>query len=243
MSEYSAFECVMSNKAWKVAEMDISSVTKEVAAVDFDTSREVLSVSFGEENRLCYCRVQTNSGLQLSVSRGDICSFSVDAVVNAANEELQHIGGLALALLKAAGPQLQKLSDDYVAKNGKVRPGDAVVTDACNLSCKYVIHAVGPRFSDYDKKNSVSRLKSAVKESLREAERVNCSSIALPAISSGVFGFPVQALVANILRREIQSFGLKSQPHFLRRVVIVVHPSDSKTVEVSVEFVGWIQDS
>uniref|UniRef100_A0A3P9H6L6 Poly [ADP-ribose] polymerase n=1 Tax=Oryzias latipes TaxID=8090 RepID=A0A3P9H6L6_ORYLA len=370
--------------------------------------------SFGEENCLCYCRVQTNSGLQLSVSRGDICSFSVDAVVNAANEDLQHIGGLALALLKAAGPQLQKLSDDYVAKNGKVRPGNAVVTDACNLSCKYVIHAVGPRFSDYDKKNSVSRLKSAVKESLREAERVNCSSIALPAISSGVFGFPVQlcaetiaqavrefcdspqgprtlteihlvdnkedtikvmatavskefndlgpvmtipqqrsnkdnlnltqgavskailraagdklqtairakagvssvpfgtvvitdgfrlncqkvfhavcpvwdnrqgqaekvkerppifshlcpnisqslhmtsltfpaigtgnlgyprALVANILRREIQSFGLKSQPHFLRRVVIVVHPSDSKTVEVSVEFVGWIQDS
>lgn len=68
------------------------------------------------------------------------------------------------------------------------------------------------------------------------------ASLTFPAIGTGNLGYP-RALVANILRREIQSFGLKSQPHFLRRVVIVVHPSDSKTVEVSVEFVGWIQDS
>uniref|UniRef100_A0A3P9H6F6 Poly [ADP-ribose] polymerase n=1 Tax=Oryzias latipes TaxID=8090 RepID=A0A3P9H6F6_ORYLA len=195
--------------------------------------------SFGEENCLCYCRVQTNSGLQLSVSRGDICSFSVDAVVNAANEELQHIGGLALALLKAAGPQLQKLSDDYVAKNGKVRPGDAVVTDACNLSCKYVIHAVGPRFSDYDKKNSVSRLKSAVKESLREAERVNCSSIALPAISSGVFGFPVQ-LCADTIAQAVREFCDSPQgPRTLTEIHLVDNKEDTIKVmatAVSKEF-------
>uniref|UniRef100_A0A3B3HJV2 Poly [ADP-ribose] polymerase n=1 Tax=Oryzias latipes TaxID=8090 RepID=A0A3B3HJV2_ORYLA len=195
--------------------------------------------SFGEENSLCYCRVQTNSGLQLSVSRGDICSFSVDAVVNAANEDLQHFGGLALALLKAAGPQLQKLSDDYVAKNGKVRPGDAVVTDACNLSCKYVIHAVGPRFSDYDKKNSVSRLKSAVKESLREAERVNCSSIALPAISSGVFGFPVQ-LCADTIAQAVREFCDSPQgPRTLTEIHLVDNKEDTIKVmatAVSKEF-------
>uniref|UniRef100_A0A3B3INF9 Poly [ADP-ribose] polymerase n=1 Tax=Oryzias latipes TaxID=8090 RepID=A0A3B3INF9_ORYLA len=195
--------------------------------------------SFGEENSLCYCRVQTNSGLQLSVSRGDICSFSVDAVVNAANEDLQHFGGLALALLKAAGPQLQKLSDDYVAKNGKVRPGDAVATDACNLSCKYVIHAVGPRFSDYDKKNSVSRLKSAVKESLREAERVNCSSIALPAISSGVFGFPVQ-LCADTIAQAVREFCDSPQdPRTLTEIHLVDNKEDTIKVmatAVSKEF-------
>uniref|UniRef100_A0A3B4UJP9 Macro domain-containing protein n=1 Tax=Seriola dumerili TaxID=41447 RepID=A0A3B4UJP9_SERDU len=143
------------------------------------------------------------NGVLVSVSKADICSFSVDAVVNAANEELQHIGGLALALLKAAGPQLQKISNDYISKNGKLRPGDAIVTDACNLPCKYVVHAVGPRFSDSDKKTSVSRLKLAVKESLKQAEMVNCSTIALPAISSGVFGFPVD-LCAETIRFHCQ---------------------------------------
>ncbi|PWA24204.1 hypothetical protein CCH79_00016209, partial [Gambusia affinis] len=139
----------------------------------------------------CYCKVRTASGVLVSVSRADICSFKVDAVVNAANEDLQHIGGLALALLKAAGPNLQKISNDHVAKHGKLRPGDAIVTDGCALPCKYVVHAVGPRYSDSDKKTSVFRLKCAVRESLRQAELVSCSTVAMPAISSGVFGFPV----------------------------------------------------
>uniref|UniRef100_A0A3B3DBA2 Poly [ADP-ribose] polymerase n=1 Tax=Oryzias melastigma TaxID=30732 RepID=A0A3B3DBA2_ORYME len=195
--------------------------------------------SYGEENSLCYCKVQTNSGVQLCVSRGDICSFSVDAVVNAANEDLQHIGGLALALLKAAGPELQKLSDDYVAKNGKLRPGDAVVTDACNLSCKYVIHAVGPRFSDYDKKTSVSRLKSAVKQSLRQADSVSCSSIALPAISSGIFGFPVQ-LCAETIAQAVREFCDSPQgPRSLTEIYLVDNKEDTIKVmatAVSKEF-------
>ncbi|KAF6716797.1 Poly [ADP-ribose] polymerase 14 [Oryzias melastigma] len=195
--------------------------------------------SYGEENSLCYCKVQTNSGVQLCVSRGDICSFSVDAVVNAANEDLQHIGGLALALLKAAGPELQKLSDDYVAKNGKLRPGDAVVTDACNLSCKYVIHAVGPRFSNSDKKTSVSRLKSAVKQSLRQADSVSCSSIALPAISSGIFGFPVQ-LCAETIAQAVREFCDSPQgPRSLTEIYLVDNKEDTIKVmatAVSKEF-------
>uniref|UniRef100_A0A3Q3SM17 Poly [ADP-ribose] polymerase n=1 Tax=Mastacembelus armatus TaxID=205130 RepID=A0A3Q3SM17_9TELE len=154
--------------------------------------------SYEEESGLCFCKVQTASGVLVSVSKADICGFGVDAVVNAANEDLQHIGGLALALLKAAGPQLQKISNDYIAVNGKLRPGDAIVTGACNLPCKYVIHAVGPRFTDSDKKTSVARLKLAVKESLKQAAKTNCSTIALPAISSGVFGFPVDLCAETI---------------------------------------------
>lgn len=153
---------------------------------------------YDEEASQCYCKVQTSAGVLVCVSKADICSFNVDAVVNAANEELQHIGGLALALLRAAGPQLQEISSDYVAKNGNLRPGDAITTDACSLPCKFVVHAVGPRYSDSDTKTSVSRLKSAVKESLRQAEVNNCSSIALPAISSGVFGFPVPLCAETI---------------------------------------------
>nr|XP_046242508.1 protein mono-ADP-ribosyltransferase PARP14-like isoform X2 [Scatophagus argus] len=153
----------------------------------------------------CYCKVQTTSGVLVSVSKADICSFSVDAVVNAANEELQHIGGLAMALLKAAGPELQKISNDYIARHGKLRPGNAIVTGACNLPCKYVVHAVGPRFSDYDKMTAVSYLKQAVKESLRKAESVGCATIALPAISSGVFGFPVD-LCADTIAQAVREY-------------------------------------
>uniref|UniRef100_A0A3P8VS44 Macro domain-containing protein n=1 Tax=Cynoglossus semilaevis TaxID=244447 RepID=A0A3P8VS44_CYNSE len=147
----------------------------------------------------------TARGLLIKVSRGDICRISTDAVVNAANEELQHIGGLALALLKAAGPRLQTMSNDHIVKNGRLRPGDAVITGAADLPCKFVIHAVGPRFSDTDKTTSVSRLKLAVRESLRQAEVAKCSTVALPAISSGVFGFPLE-LCAEAIAKTLREF-------------------------------------
>ncbi|XP_040011244.1 protein mono-ADP-ribosyltransferase PARP14-like isoform X2 [Xiphias gladius] len=161
--------------------------------------------NYKEEGGRCYCKVQTPAGVLVSVSKVDICSLSVDAVVNAANEGLQHIGGLALALLKAAGPQLQKISNDYISKNGNLRPGYATITDACNLPCKYVVHAVGPRFFDSDKTTSVSRLKLVVKESLKQAEMVNCSTVAMPAISSGVFGFPVD-LCAETIAQAVREY-------------------------------------
>ncbi|KAM3867433.1 protein mono-ADP-ribosyltransferase PARP14-like [Diretmus argenteus] len=151
------------------------------------------------------CKVQTANGVLVSVSMVDICSFNVDAVVNAANEDLQHMGGVALALLKAAGPQLQKISNDYIANNGRLRPGDAIMTDSYNLPCKYVVHTVGPRFTDSDKKTAVSRLKLAIKESLRQAATANCSTVALPAISSGVFGFPLE-LCAETIAKAVREY-------------------------------------
>ncbi|XP_034548949.1 protein mono-ADP-ribosyltransferase PARP14-like isoform X2 [Notolabrus celidotus] len=165
---------------------------------DEEEEEEEVEVTYEEGGGESYCKVKTAGGVLVSVRKANICSFGVDAVVNAANEDLQHIGGLALALLKAAGPELQKISNDHVSQCGKLRPGDAIVTGACNLPCKYVVHAVGPRFSDSDKKTAVSRLKLAVRQSLKEAEKVECSSIALPAISSGVFGFPVDLCTETI---------------------------------------------
>ncbi|XP_040897571.1 protein mono-ADP-ribosyltransferase PARP14-like isoform X2 [Toxotes jaculatrix] len=192
--------------------------------------------NYEEESGLCYCKVQTSSRVVVSVSKADICSLSVDAVVNAANEELQHIGGVALALLKAAGPQLQKISNDYISKNGHLRPGDAITTDAGNLPCRYVIHAVGPRFSDSDKRTSVSRLKLAVKESLKQAAMVNCSTVALPAISSGVFGFPVD-LCAETIAQAVREYCDSPQgPGSLTGIHLV--DNNSNTVRVLAEAVN-----
>ncbi|XP_007543095.1 poly [ADP-ribose] polymerase 14-like isoform X1 [Poecilia formosa] len=169
----------------------------------------------------CYCKVHTAGGVLVSVSRADICSFKVDAVVNAANEDLQHIGGLALALLRAAGPNLQKISNDHVAKHGKLRPGQAIVTDGCSLPCKYVVHAVGPRYSDSDRKTSVFRLKCAVTQSLKQAELVSCSTVAMPAISSGVFGFPVDLCTETIARAVREYCDNPSTPGCLTEIHLV----------------------
>lgn len=159
----------------------------------------------GEETGVCHYKVQTTSGVLVSVRKANICHLSVDAVVNAANETLQHEGGLALALCKAAGRELQKISNDCITARGPLRPGDAVVTGSCNLPCKYVVHAVGPRFLDHDKETSVHLLKRAVKQSLGEAAKVNCTSVALPAISSGVFDFPVR-LCAHTIAEAVREY-------------------------------------
>ncbi|RXM33975.1 Poly [ADP-ribose] polymerase 14 [Acipenser ruthenus] len=144
--------------------------------------------------------VQLSDGLVVSVYQGDMCRCNVDAVVNATNEDLNHIGGIAGALLKAAGPELQTECDHYIRKKGKLKPGQAVLTEAGNLPCKYVIHALGPRWNATEAKKAVYQLEKAVNESLSVAETYNCTSIAIPAISSGIFGFPLELCAETIVK-------------------------------------------
>ncbi|KAI4893217.1 hypothetical protein NFI96_030863 [Prochilodus magdalenae] len=168
---------------------------------DEDNFEEDRVEGFGQSS----CEVQVPGGIVITVRKADICQFKVDAVVNAANEDLKHIGGVAMALLKAAGPSLQEWSDKYVSVNGRVRPGQAVTTQAGRLPCKIVVHAVGPRFSDTDKPTAVKRLRQVVRESLNQAKRNNCSSIAVPAISSGIFGFPLE-LCTETIAKELHAY-------------------------------------
>ncbi|XP_051767270.1 protein mono-ADP-ribosyltransferase PARP14 isoform X3 [Ctenopharyngodon idella] len=146
------------------------------------------------------CEVRMPSGVTVTVRMADICKLSVDAVVNAANEDLKHIGGLAFALLQAAGPRLQHYCEHYIKENGPLKPGDAIITDAGRLRCKYVVHAVGPRFSDSDRRTTVQRLRHAIRESLNKASSKNCSSIAIPVISSGIFGCPLELCTESIAK-------------------------------------------
>ncbi|XP_077098953.1 protein mono-ADP-ribosyltransferase PARP14-like [Siphateles boraxobius] len=146
------------------------------------------------------CEVRTPGGITVTVRMADICKLRVDAVVNAANENLMHSGGVAFALLQAAGPCLQQYSDHYIKVNGTLKPGDAVITEAGRLPCKYVVHAVGPRFSDSDRRTAVQNLRRAVRESLSQASGKNCSSIAIPVISSGIFGCPLELCTESIAK-------------------------------------------
>ncbi|NXA17797.1 PAR14 polymerase, partial [Ibidorhyncha struthersii] len=141
----------------------------------------------------------TIGGIVIAVYKADLCTYPVDVVVNASNEELKHIGGLAEALSKAAGPELQRECDELVRKNGGLQPGCAVIMGAGKLPCKNVIHAVGPRWRKDEAENCVSLLRKTVKESLQLAETYNHRSIALPAISGGIFGFPLELCTYSIV--------------------------------------------
>uniref|UniRef100_A0A3Q0R841 Macro domain-containing protein n=1 Tax=Amphilophus citrinellus TaxID=61819 RepID=A0A3Q0R841_AMPCI len=128
----------------------------------------------------------------------------VDAVVNAANKELQHCGGLALAISEAGGPKIQAECDDYIAKNGPLKTGEAVVCSAGNLPCKKIIHVVGPNLRTKPTGKAVAQarplLRRAILSVLEMAEENMLSSIAIPAISSGIFNFPTQTCVDIIVK-------------------------------------------
>ncbi|NXK58450.1 PAR14 polymerase, partial [Sylvietta virens] len=128
----------------------------------------------------------------IALYKADLCTHPVDVVVNASNEDLNHIGGLAGALSRAAGPALQEECDELVRKRGILQPGDAVITRAGRLPCKDIIHAVGPRWSKEKSEMCVNLLRKTVKNCLQLAETHNHRSIAVPAISGGIFGFPLE---------------------------------------------------
>ncbi|KAK2871250.1 hypothetical protein Q8A67_023777 [Cirrhinus molitorella] len=170
------------------------------------------------------CEVRMAGRVTVIVGKVDICKLQVDAVVNAANEDLKHIGGLALALLQAAGPCLQQNCDEHTKVIGRLKPGDAIITDAGRLPCKYVVHAVGPRFSDSDRHTTVQRLRRAVKESLIQASSKNCSSIAIPVISSGIFGCPLELCTESIareVRKYIEYHIHRSSSNTLNKIYLV----------------------
>ena len=126
-------------------------------------------------------------GCALTVVQGDITGEAVDAIVNAANEQLQHGGGVAGAIVRAGGAIIQTASNAWVAAHGRVPTGGAAITGAGKLDAKHVIHAVGPVWGTGDE---VNKLASAVRSALELAEQHKLTSISLPAISSGIYGFP-----------------------------------------------------
>ncbi|MEM3008044.1 MAG: macro domain-containing protein [Candidatus Nitrosotenuis sp.] len=123
------------------------------------------------------------NGKFLKVLKADITERNVDAIVNAANSYLQHGGGVAAAIVRKGGKIIQQESN----KIGYVPVGSAVMTTAGKLPCKAVIHTVGPRMGD---ENEDDKLKQSIINVLRLATQHGFTTISIPAISTGIFGFP-----------------------------------------------------
>jgi O-acetyl-ADP-ribose deacetylase (regulator of RNase III) len=127
----------------------------------------------------------TIPGKKLRLVEGNIVTLPVDAIVNAANKSLILGGGVAGAIRNFGGPQIQEECNAI----GPIDVGEAVLTNAGNLKAQYVIHAVGPVYGEGDED---AKLANAVLNSLKIAQKKQIKSIAFPAISTGIFHFPIK---------------------------------------------------
>jgi putative ATPase len=165
-------------------------------------------------------------GAILVLLQGDLTARPLDAIVNAANPQLQHGGGLAAAIARAGGPAIQRESDAWVRQNGLAGPERPAVTGAGTLPCRFVIHAVGPVWGEGGEDR---KLASAVRTALETAESLGLKSLGLPAISTGIFRFPKPRAARITLEAIVEHFeGRKAGS--LRRLELVVF--DATTLEI-----------
>ena len=172
-------------------------------------------------------KLPSNQAIQ--IVQGDITTEEVDAIVNAANEHLQHGGGVAWAISKKGGPTIQKESNDWIRGHGRVSHSHPAWTSGGLLPAKYVIHAVGPVWGDGDEDN---KLESAVTGALRVADELYSTSIAMPAISTGIFGFPKDR-AAGIIFTTIEKYFIENTSSALNIVKLVLF--DQRTIDIFIK--------
>ena len=165
------------------------------------------------------------TGQLIQLVNGDITEERADAMVNAANEHLQHAGGLARAIVQHGGRIIQQESDDWIRVHGPVPHESPAWTSAGSLPIKFIIHAVGPVWGSGEEDGKLS---AAVHGSLRVADDLKLKSIAMPALSTGIFGFP-KSLAAGIICRSIVDYFSVSRNSTLSSIRLVLY--DQATVD------------
>jgi O-acetyl-ADP-ribose deacetylase (regulator of RNase III) len=159
-----------------------------------DGVREVEEVAGEQRDRSAskLCASVAVNRVEIQVRHGDLCREDCTVLVNAANGSLAHGAGVAGALRRAGGDQFQRISDAWIDEHGTLDEGEVAVTGSGNgtLMCEHVVHAVGPIYRRDQHEQFVTLLGLAVRSSLEKAAELQARSIALPAISSGIFGGP-----------------------------------------------------
>jgi O-acetyl-ADP-ribose deacetylase len=153
-------------------------------------------------------------GVQLELVQGDITRVAVDAIVNAANSGLRGGGGVDGAIHRAGGPRIM----EECRRLGGCPTGDAEATGAGNLPARYVVHAVGPVWNGGEA-GEPELLASAHRRSIEVADGLGCVSVAFPAISTGVYGYPVDRAARVALPAAVAA--AEASEH-VRRVVFVL---------------------
>jgi O-acetyl-ADP-ribose deacetylase (regulator of RNase III) len=153
----------------------------------------------------------------LEVIKGKITEMNTQAIVNPATQGLTHGGGMAGLIATEGGPTIQEESNEWVRKHGLVPTGSAAITSGGKLKARYVIHTVGPIYDG--KPRAAELLVSAVQSALRLADNYELRSVAIPPISTGIFGYPMEEAAHVILRAIIAYLQEDTR---LKRVVVCV---------------------
>ncbi len=155
----------------------------------------------------------------ISVMKGDITEVEADAIVNAANKYLKHGGGVAAAIVRKGGEEIQRESNKIVSEYGPLEVGEAVATTAGKLKAKKVIHTVGPIYGEGEERR---KLIKAVTNSLRTADRLGLKSIAFPAISTGIYRVPVELAAEAMIDGILRYFRDKTNSN-IEKVILVLY--------------------
>ncbi|XP_062581102.1 protein mono-ADP-ribosyltransferase PARP14-like isoform X2 [Saccostrea cucullata] len=155
---------------------------------DEDTDSTVLRTGVPRQE-LAVC--VTPLGKKISAMVVDMLELEVDVIVNPANKDMRHIGGLAKIIVEKGGRSIQEECNDYVRKKGRLMEGQVFLSSAGNLKCKGVVHAVGPVWQNGTNQEE-EYLREAVFKSLEATSENRFTSIAFPALCTGVFGYPMR---------------------------------------------------
>lgn len=156
----------------------------------------------------------------MTLRQGDITELDIDAIVNAANENLVLGGGVAGAIRSKGGPTIQ----DECDRIGHTPTGTAVITTGGRLKAKHVIHAVGPV---YGTGNEDEKLKNTVIAALKVAKENDLRTVAFPAISAGIFGFPKQRCAEIMIRTMLEYLAKNKRPE---EIIIILYDEQTFTV-------------
>jgi O-acetyl-ADP-ribose deacetylase len=161
---------------------------------------------------------------RIEIIEGDLTEMDVDAIVNAANNDLQLGGGVAGAIRRKGGPEIQKECDEI----GQVPVGGAAITSGGKLKARFVIHAASMQLGG---KTSAHSLRSSTAHSLRIAAQKGLKTIAFPAVGTGIAGFPLRECAEIMLREVAKHF---EQPTSVEKVVFVLFDKDALATFASV---------
>ncbi|XP_053407934.1 uncharacterized protein LOC128559649 [Mercenaria mercenaria] len=208
-----------------------SSATKKA---DFEWSRDA-------ENCATF---KTTEGVQVYVYKANILKLPVDCIVNAANDTLQHGGGVAQVIARGAGQELTDEGNRYIRKKGKIPVGQVVSTTAGKLPYRYVMHAVGPRWAEYaphydnDVQRCENDLYNAIYNSFLEADKKGLQTIALPAISAAIFAVPIDLCVSQYVEATIQYSSKKNSMTNIKEIHFIdINPRIVRAIQREFETV------
>ncbi len=148
-----------------------------------------------------YTSHQFPNGLLLEVRKESILTSDVEIITNAANTLLSHGGGIALAISNAAGPGLQQCCDERIRTRGQLRTSEFCLTPSFNLTqFKSIAHVVGPIYDSRLRQKNIEELYTGIFDLLVYCDNFGYKSIAIPAVSSAIYGFPKKLCSETIIR-------------------------------------------